>query len=255
MKTKLNSDVSPNQKKGQYVNILLALGVIVLSCLFFEIIYREMYAFTILPLVFLLYSLIVNRKAQHLKNTWPVCLVVAYFFVRGFGNNLDWALFRWDMWAGLLVFTVLMLLGYFIGFFALKWKVIQKNYLLTILTTVSFALAALAININLQFQFFAVGLIYLVAPCLACYYITQKKYVAWVIILPFVLLHILSILFEDVSIRAYPVVLIPIVSAGIYCLTRLVAKPVKWVLPAGYVVLLLYGWCSGMEWYFQWVMK
>jgi hypothetical protein len=260
MKTKLNNDVSSNQRKGQYINVLFALGAVVLSCLFFEIAHREMYLLLILPLVFLLYSLVVHRKvvvhrkAQHLINTWPVWPVVAYLVVREAGNNFDWAyLLLWGFWFHLLIIIAPMLLGYFIGFCALKWKVIQKKYLLTMLTIVSFALAAMAILISWKFQFFAVGAIYLAAPHLAYYYITQKKYVAWVIILPFVLLFSFCILIEGASARFYPTALIPIVSAGVYCLARLLAKPVKWVLLAIYVLFLLYGWFSGMECYFQWV--
>jgi hypothetical protein len=244
MKNELNNNVSSNQKKKKYVNALSALGAIVLSCLFYEMKNKEMYAILILPLVFLLYSLVVHkmdRGAHYLKNTWPVWPVFAYIIVHGAGNNFDWAwLLLWRFWFHLLIIIAPMLLGYFIGFCALKWKVIQKKYLLTMLTIVSFALAAVAILIGWKFQFFAVGFIYLAAPCLAYYYITQKKYVAWIIILPFVLLYSLSILIGDASTRFYPTALIPIVSASIYCLIRLLPKPVNWVLFAGYVAFLLY---------------
>jgi hypothetical protein len=239
MKNELNNNVSLNQRKNKYVNVLFALGLIVLSCLFYEMKNKEMCAFVI-PLVFILYSLVVNRKAQRLKNAWPVLPVLVYLVVRGFENNLDWAyLHTWNFWSALLIITSMLLLGYFIGFFALRWKVIQKNYLLTILTIVSLALALLAGNVNSQFQFFAVGVIYFVAPYLAYYYITQKKYAAWIIILPFVLVCAFSVFVEE-SIQSHQFIVMSIMSAGMYCLIRLLPKPINWVLLAGYVVFLLY---------------
>ncbi|MDR2008929.1 MAG: hypothetical protein LBQ22_00405 [Bacteroidales bacterium] len=237
----------------KYVNLLFALGIIVLSCLLYEMKNKDGLVLMI-PLMFTLYSLIVNRKAQLLKNTWPVLPVLIFLVIRGFENNLDWTyLHAWRFWMSLLVITGLLLLGFFIGFFAVKWKTIQRNYLLTILMIVSFALAVLSIKIGLTFQFFAVGFIYLAAPYFAYYYITQKKYVAWIIILPFVLLYAFAILFEDASIQCYPNAFIPIVSAGMYCLIRLLAKPVNWVLLAGYMMFLLYGGFAGMECYFRWI--
>jgi hypothetical protein len=253
MKNELSTDISLNRMREKYVNILFALGAIVLSCLFYEMKNKEMWVFMI-PFVFTLYSLIVNRKTQLLKNSWPVLPVLIYLVARGFENSFDWTyLYAWKFWGTLLTITSQLLLGFFIGCFALKWKTIQRNYPLVILTVVSFALAILSIHVSLQFQFFAVGFIYFAAPCLAYYYITQKKYVAWIIILPFVLLYALSILFEDATIRCYPNAFIPIVSASMYCLIRLLAKPVNWVLLAGYVAFLLYGWYAGMECYFRWV--
>jgi hypothetical protein len=253
MTTELNNDIYPNQMRRKCVNILFALGVIVLPCLLYEMKNKDGLILMI-PLIFTLYSLLVNRKRQLLKYSWPVLPVLAYLVVRGFENSLDWDyLYTWKFWGTLLTITSLLLLGYFIGFFALKWKAIQRNYLLTILMTVSFALAVLSINVSLPFQFFAVGFIYLAAPYLAYYYITQKKYMTWIIILPFVVLYALSILFEGASPRCYPVAFIPIVSAGIYCLSLLLAKPVNWTLLAGYAAFLLYGWFAGMECYFQWI--
>ena len=227
MKNKSNSsDISSNQMKGKYINMLFALGVIVLSCLFYEMKNKDMLILMI-PLAFLLYSLVVNRKAQRLKNAWPVLPVLAYLVVRGFENNLNWAyLHTWNFWAILLIITGMLLLGYFIGFFVLKWKVIQKNYLLTILTIVALALVLLAGNINSQLQFFSVGFIYFAAPSLACYYITQKKYVAWIIILPFVLVCTFSIFVEG-AILSYPFIVMSVMSASVYSLIRFVAKTYK----------------------------
>ena len=102
-----------NMKKSGVV-FLFALGVIVLSCIFYEMKNKEMCAF-IIPLVFVLYSLVVNRKAQRLKNVWPVLPVLAYLVVRGFENNLNWAyLHTWNFWVILLIITDMLLLGYFI---------------------------------------------------------------------------------------------------------------------------------------------
>jgi hypothetical protein len=247
MKNKLNNDVSPNQMRKKYVNVLFALGAIALSCLCYEMNYKEMYVF-IIPLVFLLYSLIVNRRTQLLKYSWPVLPVLIYLVVRGFENGFNWDyLHTWRFWVILLTITGTLLLSYFIGFFALKWKVVQKHYPLVILTIISFALAVLSIHISLQFQFFAVGVIYLAAPCFAYYYITQKEHVAWIVILPFVLLYLSTLLFFGGSTLCYPIAFIPIVSAAMYCLIRSLTKPVNWILLAGYMAGLLYCWYAGFE--------
>jgi hypothetical protein len=232
----------------KFMNLLPSLMAIVIACFLYELRDKATYL-RILVFVFMLYALLANKKQQSIKSIWPVLPVLFYVPMRLW---FECDAHLWRFWQPVLIYAGLILLSYFAGFFILKWKVVQKNYNLALLMLISFALAILSGDISWRFQFFAVGLVYLVAPYIACRYITQKKYVAWVIIAPFMLIYSLAWLFEDGSIYCLPITVMPAVSAGIYYIARLFRQRVITVaVVVCYIVFLAYGWYAGMDNYRQ----
>ncbi|MDR0694107.1 MAG: hypothetical protein LBF81_02250 [Prevotellaceae bacterium] len=234
------------------LSLLLSAGVVILACFLYEIMqHKEMYG-TILLCLLMLYALVVNYPKQRISTLFPTLLIVVYFGL----SASQWGSYNLFVnertWATLLLLTGWVLAGFFIGFFALKWKVVRENYRLIALTLLAFALAIVSLEGYRPFQFFAVGVIYLLAPYIAERYISQKKYTAWIIVAPFVALFGTSALVNG-AVSVYPVVIISIVSAGMYYLLRLPVKPLAITIAVIYTAFLAYGWYAGMNIYIRWV--
>jgi hypothetical protein len=168
----------------------------------------------------------------------------------GWGNYNLFAEGRY--WTVLLLLAGGILAGFFIGFFALKWKVIRENYRLIALTLLAFILSVASLELHRPFQFFSAGLIYFLAPYIADRYISQKKYAAWIIVAPFIALFGTDALVNG-AVAAYPVAIISLIGAGMYYLLRLFARPLAIAIAVIYMAFLAYGWYAGMDNYNQWV--
>jgi len=232
---------------------IIALCAILTAGILFQMQNKAMYGL-ILMLVFLLYSLVANRKKQHIVYVWPILPVLAYIIVR----HSQWFEYIGSerLWFAVFIYAAWALAGYFIGFFASKWKIIRKNYSLVVFTIIVFALSILSGAVNFLFQFFAVGGIYFIAPFIVYHYISHKEHMAWIIAVPFLLVYSLTAwISESTSVYCYPITVIPFVSIGLYYLTRLIKKrTIVIVIASAYMLFLIYGWCAGMKSYINWII-
>jgi thiol-disulfide isomerase/thioredoxin len=146
-----------------------------------------------------------------------------------------------------------MLIGYWLGFFLTKWKWLQTNFNLVVLIIISFALAILPGDFDFTFQFFAVGMIYLIAPYIAYRLKVSQKCFLWLIPLPFLLTYSLSAWLYG-SWSLFPTTVIPIFSSVLYWLNFKSRKRLKTILIGCYILFLGYGWYAGMESFRQWVL-
>ena len=236
----------------KHLTILQSIATIMVACLLFEIQNKAMYSFLLL-LFFMLNALIVNRKKQSIKNIWtvlPVILYLSFRYISYFDSG-----YIGQLAVILSIFLACMLAGYLGGFFLLKWKPVQRNHTLTLLAISAIILILLSSLIDSGYRsyFFGSGFVYLMIPYVAHRYVTQNKYAPLVIIAPYVLVQIIIFCFEDISTYAYPVIIIPLVSIGIYYLARLFCKPVAIIIFILYTAFLGYGWYVGMDNYRQWV--
>jgi len=241
----------------KHLSLFQSIATIIVACLLFEMQNKAMYSFLLL-LFFMINALIVNREKQNIKNIWTVLLVVLYIAFRltfRYAPHFDSAaLLIWRLMMALSLFLLWMLAGYLGGFFLLKWKLIQRNHTMTLLTVCAIILILLSALIDGHGSyFFGSGFVYLMIPYIAHRYVTQNKYAPLVIITPYALLQIIVFYIEDVSVYNYPIIIIPLVSIGVYYLARLFRKPITIIILILYTAFLGYGWYVGIDNYCQWL--
>ncbi|GHT53161.1 hypothetical protein AGMMS49982_15440 [Bacteroidia bacterium] len=210
---------------------------------------KEMYGL-ILMSIFLLYSLIINKRKRniiYITAALPVFVYIAFRATQGF------SFYHPDLWIVLAIYAVWLLSGFLVGYFLSKWKLVQKHFVLALITVISFILALMPGDFNQIFQFFAVGIVYLVAPYIAFRLGATQKYVPWIIILPFMLVYAVSTLVNG-AFPLYPISIIPVCSVLIYAIvSKIKMRSLKMLILGSYALFLGYGWYAGFESYQQWV--
>ena len=211
----------------------------------------KMAVITLLTLLFLLYSLAINKSNRRIIYLWvifPILGYILYYLSKGFDNDF---ICNQRIWTYTGLHFVLMLVGYMTGFFLSKCK--AKTVYLIILTVLTIFLHVTGNLIGFPISFMTSGIIYLIAPYIAYRFITQKLYISLIIVAPVMLLNLESWL--TASINALPLTLIPICSVGIFYLSFLLRKKriVQVVLISLYMILLVFGWYKGYDDYRQWV--
>ncbi|GAP72306.1 cytochrome c-type biogenesis protein ResA [Candidatus Symbiothrix dinenymphae] len=232
----------------KYSNFLFSLSAIVISGFLLEMRNKEAYGL-ILMLIFLLYSLIINKRKRniiYITAALPVIVYIAFRFTQGF------SFFHPQMWILFAIYAVWLLSGFLVGYFLSKWKLVQKHFVVAVITVISFILALMPGDFNQIFQFFAVGIIYLIAPYIASRLGATQKYVPWIIILPFMLVYAASTLING-AFGLYPIAIIPVCSVLIYVIvSKIKMRSLKMLIFGSYVLFLGYGWYAGFESYQQW---
>jgi thiol-disulfide isomerase/thioredoxin len=231
-------------------DVIWSFAAIALSCCLFEMRNKAAYG-AMLMIVFLLYSLIVNREQRRIIyfcTALPVWLYLLYRTSYGF-EYIHHPKFRMIF----LIDTVWLLGGYWGGFFLSKWKAVQAYFYLVLLIIISFALSVLCNTISWRLSFMVTGMIYLAAPYIARRFLHQKRYVPWVIVAPVMLTALEAWL--GGTINSLPLTLVPLCSVGMYYLIASLhrRRVFQTLLIAAYLFFLGYGWFAGMESFYRWV--
>jgi hypothetical protein len=233
--------------------IICQVSVIALSCLFGTIWYEKEALLTLLALLFVLYSLSINRKNRRFSFSWTILPVLAYLLCLSF-YKFEYGIQKHGLWLFAAVYIPAMLIGYGTGFFLSKCR--ETTVHISILTVLALILVLLSIFIgNYPFGFMMAGIIYVAAPYLAYRYISQKLHVSMAVITPWIIFNMEP--WSSGSVASLPLTLIPFCSAGIFYLAFLLKQKrmLQMALLTVYTLFLSYMWYCGYEGYMQWIKQ